>query len=78
MKSKLFKTIVLASSLVFLNCGDDAVTSAINDYATGLSSSAGEVVSPESAGSALPASSGTVQQGGETNQQAGGDESCLG
>ena len=77
MKSKLFKTMVLASSLVFLNCGDDAVTSAINDYATGLSSSAGEVVSPESAGSALPASSGTVQQGGETNQQAGGDESCL-
>ena len=77
MKSKLFKTMVLACSLVFLNCGDDAVTSAINDYATGLSSSAGEVVSPESAGSALPASSGTVQQGGETNQQAGGDESCL-
>ena len=77
MKSKLFKTMVLASSLVFLNCGDDAVTSAINDYATGISSSAGEVVSPESAGSALPASSGTVQQGGETNQQAGGDESCL-
>ncbi|MBP5768120.1 MAG: alpha/beta hydrolase [Fibrobacter sp.] len=77
MKSKLLKTMVLASSLVFLNCGDDAVTSAINDYATGLSSSAGEVVSPESAGSALPASSETVQQGGETNQQAGGDESCL-
>ena len=77
MKSKLLKSMVLASSLVFLNCGDDAVTSAINDYATGLSSSAGEVVSPESAGSALPASSETVQQGGETNQQAGGDESCL-
>lgn len=77
MKSKLLKTMVLASSLVFLNCGDDAVTSAINDYATGLSSSAGEVVSPESAGSAQPASSETVQQGGETNQQAGGDESCL-
>ena len=77
MKSKLLKSMVLASSLVFLNCGDDAVTSAINDYAAGLSSSAGEVVSPESAGSALPASSETVQQGGETNQQAGGDESCL-
>ena len=77
MKSKLLKTMVLASSLVFLNCGDDAVTSAINNYATGLSSSAGEVVSPESAGSAQPASSETVQQGGETNQQAGGDESCL-
>ena len=43
MKSKLLKTVVLASSLVFLNCGDD-VTSAINDYTASLSSSsAGEV-----------------------------------
>ena len=76
MKSKLFKTMVLASSLVFLNCGDESATAPIGDIA-GLSSSAGEVVSPESAGSALPASSETVQPGGETNQQAGGDESCL-
>ncbi|MBR6450613.1 MAG: alpha/beta hydrolase [Fibrobacter sp.] len=77
MKSKLLKTMVLASSLVFLNCGDDAVTSAINNYAAGLSSSAGEVVVPESAGSTVPASSETIQQGGEANQQAGGDDSCL-
>ena len=43
MKSKLLKTVVLASSLVFLNCGDDA-TSAISDFTAGLSSSsAGEV-----------------------------------
>ena len=43
MKSKLLKTVVLASSLVFLNCGDD-VTSAISDYTASLSSSsAGEV-----------------------------------
>lgn len=42
MKSKLLKTMVLASSLAFFNCGDEAVTSAINNY--GLSSSsAGEV-----------------------------------
>ena len=77
MKSQLLKTMVLASSLVFLNCGDDAVTSAINDYASGLSSSAGVVVPPESAGSAVPASSETAIGGGEANQQAGGDDSCL-
>ena len=77
MKSKLLKTMVLASSLVFLNCGDDAVTSAVNDFAAGLSSSAGVVVPPESAGSAVPASSETAIGGGEANQQAGGDESCL-
>ena len=77
MKSQLLKTMVLASSLVFLNCGDDAVTSAVNDFAAGLSSSAGEVVAPESAGSTVPASSETAIGGGEANQQAGGDESCL-
>ena len=77
MKSKLLKTMVLASSLVFLNCGDDAVTSAVNDFAAGLSSSAGVVVPPESAGSAVPASSETAIGGGEANQQAGGDDSCL-
>ena len=44
MKSKLLKTVVLASSLVFLNCGDDAVTSAMGDYSNTISSSsAGEV-----------------------------------
>ena len=43
MKSKLLKTVVLASSLVFLNCGDD-VTSAINNYAAGFSSSSAEEV----------------------------------
>ena len=77
MKSQLLKTMVLASSLVFLNCGDDAVTSAVNDFAAGLSSSAGEVVAPESAGSTVPASSETAIGGGEANQQAGGDELCL-
>lgn len=45
MKSKLLKTVVLASSLVFLNCGDD-VTSAINNYAAGFSSSSAEEVQP--------------------------------
>ena len=45
MKSKLLKTVVLASSLVFLNCGDD-VTSAISDYTASLSSSSAEEVQP--------------------------------
>ena len=45
MKSKLLKTVVLASSLVFLNCGDD-VTSAINNYTAGFSSSSAEEVQP--------------------------------
>ena len=45
MKSKLLKTVVLASSLVFLNCSDD-VTSAINNYAAGFSSSSAEEVQP--------------------------------
>ena len=74
MKSKLLKTMVLASSLVFLNCGDDAVTSAINDYASGLSSSAGVVVPPESAGSAVPASSDAQLQGGENQLGGQGSE----
>jgi len=45
MKSKLLKTVVLASSLVFLNCGDD-VSSAISGYAAGFSSSSAEEVQP--------------------------------
>ena len=46
MKSKLLKTVVLASSLVFLNCGDDAVTSAMGDYSNTISSSSAEDVQP--------------------------------
>ncbi len=46
MKSKLLKTVVLASSLVFLNCGDDAVTSAMGDYSNTISSSSAEEVQP--------------------------------
>ena len=51
MKSKLLKTMVLASSLVFMNCGDDAVTSAASDFAVAFSSS----------------SAGEIQQGGESS-----------
>jgi len=47
MKSKLFKSMVLASSLVFLNCGDDTVASAIGSYAGGISSSSVSDVPPE-------------------------------
>lgn len=61
MKSKLFKTMILSSSLAFLNCGDDTVSSAINNYAATFSSSSGEMIQPESTDSATPASSETVQ-----------------
>ena len=61
MKSKLFKTMILSSSLAFLNCGEDTVSSAINNYAATLSSSSGEMIQPESTDSATPASSETVQ-----------------
>ena len=66
MKSKLLKTMVLASSLAFFNCGDDAVTSAINNYG-GLPSSSGEVQLGDDSSS----STSDVQGGGELNQQGG-------
>lgn len=66
MKSKLLKTMVLASSLAFFNCGDDAVTSAIDNYG-GLSSSSGEVLPGDDSSS----STSDVQGGGELNQQGG-------
>ena len=50
MKSKILTTMVLASSLAFLNCGDDTISSAINDYASGFSSSSTEVVHPADEG----------------------------
>ena len=63
MKSKLLKTMVLASSLAFFNCGDEAVTSAINNY--GLSSSsAGEVQPVEEDVSSSSAAESQQGQGG--------------
>ncbi len=67
MKSKLLKTMVLASSLAFFNCGDDAVTSAMSNY-SGLSSSSAEEVQP---GGDSSSSTSDVQGGGELNQQGG-------
>ncbi len=72
MKSKLFKSMVLASTLVFWNCGDESTSApSFNDF--GTLSSAGEIAQPQSAGSAQPASSETVQPGsnGSANQQGG-------
>lgn len=60
MKSKMLKAVVLTSSLAFMNCGEDAVNSAINNYAAELSSSSGEIALPESADSATPLSSDAV------------------
>jgi len=73
MKSKLLKTMVLASSLAFFNCGDDAVTSAMSNY-SGLSSSSAEEVQP---GGDSSSSTSDVQGGGELNQQGGTDISSA-
>ena len=69
MKSKLLKTVVLASSLVFLNCGDDAALPSIPNYGNLSSSSAEEVQPGESfdsqGASGTEISSSAVQQGGD-------------
>ena len=87
MKSKILKAMVLASTLAFFNCGDDAVTSAINNYG-GLSSSSGEVQSGDGASSSSAEQAGQ-QQGeisgvsssstgtAETLSSSSVDESCL-
>ena len=87
MKSKILKAMVLASTLAFFNCGDDAVTSAINNYG-GLSSSSGEVQSGDGASSSSAEQAGQ-QQGEisgvsssstgtvETLSSSSVDESCL-
>ncbi|SIO41671.1 esterase [Fibrobacter sp. UWB11] len=67
MKSKLLKTMVLASSLAFMNCGEDAVTSAMNNYGNFSSSSVQEVQPGDESSS----STSDVQGGGELNQQGG-------
>ena len=90
MKSKILKTMVLASTLAFFNCGDDAVTSAINDYATGFSSSSvGEAQPGDGASSSSVGESAQGQQSGEavisssstgtaeTLSSSSVDESCL-
>ena len=68
MKSKLLKTVVLASSLVFLNCSDDAALPSIPNYGN-LSSSSVETLLGESSdsqgASGTEISSSAVQQGGD-------------
>ena len=90
MKSKILKTMVLASTLAFFNCGDDAVTSAISDYAAGVSSSSvGEAQPGDGASSSSVGESAQGQQSGEavisssstgtaeTLSSSSVDESCL-
>ena len=83
MKSKLLKTVVLASSLAFLNCGDD-VTSAISDFTAGLSSSSAGEVQPGtssdsrwSAGAEISSSDATQPTSG-TTVEAGSSDSVPG
>ena len=63
MKSKILKTMVLASTLAFFNCGDDAITSAIGDYAKAFSSSSAGEVQPGDAGASSSSVSEAAQQG---------------
>ena len=93
MKFKLFKTMVLASSLVFLNCGDESTTAPMNDVGGFAPSSSSEFVLPESSadvgggsgtdvlGSSDSAQSGDVVPGSSTavgsQMGSGSDESCL-
>jgi len=93
MKSKLFKTMVLASSLVFLNCDDESTTAPMNDVGGFAPSSSSEFVLPESSadvgggsgtdvlGSSDSAQSGDVVPGSSTDvgsqMGSGSDESCL-
>ena len=70
MKSKILKTMVLASALVFMNCGDDSVTSAIDNYAGGLSSSSVGEIQPGSEGS-----SSSMAQGQPGGASAGNESS---
>lgn len=65
MKSKLFKSMVLASTLVFMNCGEDNSTSPLNNLSE-LSSSSGEIVQiGEGSGSGVLPGSDSSQQGGQ-------------
>ena len=70
MKSKLFKTMVLSSSLAFLNCGDDTVSSANNNYPATFSSSSGEMIQPESTDSATSTFSEAVSSSGDTTPES--------
>lgn len=93
MKSKILKFAVLASAIVFINCGDEtALAPYLNGGAQGTSSSSGDVESEISSSDvALPGSSATAETGSETSSSSGAvqqgsntdapasssDESCL-
>ena len=92
MKSKIVKSMVLASALVFMNCGEDTVSSALANYGA-LSSSSGETVQPDDEGSSSSAGESALgqQDGGaevssssangfaqnEATISSSSDESCL-
>ena len=70
MKSKILKTMVLASSLAFFNCGDDAA-SAIDNYAAGFSSSsAGDVLVGDLSSSAATRAGEQPQGGGAAGTES--------
>jgi hypothetical protein len=61
---------VLASSLAFFNCGEDAVTSAINNFGGGFSSSSAEEIQPGDASSSSVAQSQPGQGGAEASSSS--------
>jgi len=63
MKSKIVKSMVLASALVFMNCGEDTVSSALANYGA-LSSSSGEAVQPGDEGSSSSVGESAQEQQG--------------
>ena len=63
MKSKIVKSMVLASALVFMNCGEDSVSSALGNYGA-LSSSSGEAVQPGDEGSSSSVGESAQEQQG--------------
>ncbi len=91
MKSKIVKSMVLASALVFMNCGEDTVSSALANYGA-LSSSSGEAVQPGDEGSSSSVGESAQEQQGSAAEvsssstdavqngsaiASSSDESCL-
>ncbi len=91
MKSKIVKSMVLASALVFMNCGEDSVSSALGNYGA-LSSSSGEAVQPGDEGSSSSVGESAQEQQGSAAEvsssstdaaqngsaiASSSDESCL-
>lgn len=61
MKSKFYKSLILTSSLVFLNCGEESATLAINNEVVNLSSSESILPIPSSSSESIGQTSSASQ-----------------